>query len=42
VAKSIKHCNKNCHIFIYGCALCATGVPCASQVPAALQKNVPT
>ena len=42
VAKSIKHCNDNYHIFIYGCALCATGVPCESQIPAALQKNVPT
>ena len=34
--------NDNYHIFIYGCALCATRVPCESQVPAARQKNVPT
>ncbi len=31
VKKSTKHCNKNYHIFIYGCGLCATGVPCESR-----------
>ncbi len=41
VAKSIPHCNQNYHIFIYGCALCATGVPCESHIPPALRKNVP-
>ena len=33
VAKSVKYCNKNYHIFIYGCGLCATGVPCESGIP---------
>lgn len=33
VAKSLKYCNKNYHIFIYGCGLCATGVPCESEIP---------
>ena len=39
VAKSLIHCNKNYHIFIYGCGLCATGVPCESEIPKILQKN---
>jgi epoxyqueuosine reductase QueG len=42
VAKTIKYCNRNYHIFIYGCGLCATGVPCESIIPRVLQKNVPT
>jgi hypothetical protein len=33
VGKSIPHCVKNYHIFIYGCGLCATGVPCESGIP---------
>jgi epoxyqueuosine reductase len=33
VAASLKHCNKQYHIFIYGCGLCATGVPCESGIP---------
>ena len=33
VAESTKHCIKNYHIFIYGCGLCATGVPCESRNP---------
>ena len=33
VAASLKYCLKNYHIFIYGCGLCATGVPCESQNP---------
>jgi epoxyqueuosine reductase len=33
VASSLKHCNANYHIFIYGCGLCATGVPCESGIP---------
>jgi epoxyqueuosine reductase len=37
VASSLKHCNANYHIFIYGCGLCATGVPCESGIPAALR-----
>jgi epoxyqueuosine reductase len=38
-AGSIKHCNKNYHIFIYGCGLCAAGVPCEKGIPAGLGKN---
>ena len=34
VKKSVKYCNSNYHIFIYGCGLCSTGVPCESQDPA--------
>jgi len=33
VKNSLKYCNKNFHIFIYGCGLCATGVPCESGDP---------
>lgn len=33
VANSLKYCLKNYHIFIYGCGLCATGVPCESGIP---------
>ena len=33
VASSLKYCLKNYHIFIYGCGLCATGVPCESRNP---------
>lgn len=33
IVDSIKHCNRNYHIFIYGCGLCATGVPCESRIP---------
>jgi len=39
VAKSLKYCNKNYHIFIYGCGLCSTGVPCESEIPKPLRKN---
>jgi epoxyqueuosine reductase len=39
VAQSMKHCNKHYHIFIYGCGLCATGVPCESHIPKVLQKG---
>jgi epoxyqueuosine reductase QueG len=39
IKRSIPHCNKNYHIFIYGCGLCATGVPCASCIPAALRRQ---
>ena len=38
VANSLKYCNKNYHIFIYGCGICATGVPCESGIPKALRK----
>jgi len=36
VARSTAYCNRNYHIFIYGCGLCATGVPCESGIPAPL------
>jgi epoxyqueuosine reductase len=38
VASSTKYCNSNYHIFIYGCGLCATGTPCESGIPDALQR----
>ncbi len=41
VAKSIPYCNRNYNIFIYGCGLCSTGVPCESRIPPELLKNVP-
>ncbi len=37
VASSLKYCNKNYHIFIYGCGLCATAVPCESGIPKPLE-----
>ncbi len=39
VANSLKYCLKNYHIFIYGCGICATNVPCESGIPRPLQKN---
>ena len=33
VGESLKYCNKHYHIFIYGCGLCATGVPCEHEIP---------
>jgi len=33
VSKTLAYCNKNYHIFIYGCGLCSVGVPCESVVP---------
>ena len=39
VADSLKYCNKHYHIFIYGCGLCATGVPCESEIPKPIQRN---
>lgn len=33
VADSLKYCNEHYHIFIYGCGLCAAGVPCTSEIP---------
>jgi epoxyqueuosine reductase QueG len=39
VAASTKYCIKNYHIFIYGCGLCATGVPCESEIPEAIRKK---
>jgi hypothetical protein len=33
VAQSLSYCNNHHHIFIYGCGLCATGVPCESRIP---------
>jgi len=40
VAQSLKYCNKNYHIFIYGCGLCATGVPCESGIPEPLRRSM--
>jgi epoxyqueuosine reductase len=37
VADSLMYCNKHYHIFIYGCGLCATGVPCESEIPKPMQ-----
>lgn len=37
VADSLKYCNRHYHIFIYGCGLCATGVPCESEIPKPLR-----
>ena len=39
VEASTKYCNKNYHIFIYGCGICATGTPCESRVPKQLQEE---
>jgi epoxyqueuosine reductase len=39
VARSLKYCNRNYHIFIYGCGLCSTGVPCESGIPRVLAKR---
>lgn len=33
VKNSLKYCNRNYRIFIYGCGLCATGTPCESRDP---------
>jgi epoxyqueuosine reductase len=38
VAASLKHCNRKYHIFIYGCGLCSTGVPCESGIPELLRR----
>ena len=39
VMDSLKYCNKHYHIFIYGCGLCAAGVPCSSEIPKQQQRN---
>ncbi len=39
VEKSMKYCNRNYHIFIFGCGLCATKVPCESGIPKALRSG---
>ncbi len=39
VARSLKYCNRHYHIFIYGCGLCAVGVPCESSIPEKLQSR---
>jgi len=36
VASSLKQCIRSYHLFIYGCGLCATGVPCESGIPSGL------
>lgn len=33
VSKTLKYCNQNYHIFIYGCGLCSVGTPCESRNP---------
>lgn len=33
VINSTIYCNKNYHIFIYGCGLCSTKIPCESGIP---------
>ena len=33
VAKSLRYCNTNYHIFIYGCGLCSVKVPCEAKIP---------
>gem|GEM_PF-186048 len=37
VAGTLRYCNSRYHIFIYGCGLCATGVPCESGIPKQLR-----
>lgn len=37
VARSLSYCNRNYHIFIYGCGLCSVGVPCEAGIPAELR-----
>lgn len=39
VAKSLKYCLRHYRIFIYGCGLCATGVPCESGIPKGIMKQ---
>jgi epoxyqueuosine reductase len=39
VADSLKYVNRNYHIFIYGCGLCATGVPCESGDPVIVRQR---
>jgi hypothetical protein len=39
VADSLKYCNEHYHIFIYGCGLCAAGVPCASEIPKLISRD---
>ena len=39
VKDSTMYCIKNYHIFIYGCGICATGVPCESGIPTPLLKK---
>ena len=39
VAESLKYCNAHYHIFIYGCGLCAVGVPCESEIPKQLRRD---
>ncbi len=37
--RSVPYVNRNYHIFIYGCGLCSTGVPCATGIPSALSRE---
>jgi len=37
--RSIAYVNNNFHIFIYGCGLCSTGVPCATGIPQLLRPH---
>lgn len=38
LSRTLWHCNSKYHIFIYGCGLCSSGVPCSFSVPRALMK----
>jgi hypothetical protein len=38
VIDSIKYCNRNYHIFIYGCGLCSTRIPCENSIPKELRE----
>lgn len=39
VSRSLGYCNRRYHIFIYGCGLCATGVPCEAGRPGTVGPN---
>ncbi len=38
LSRTLWHCNRKYHIFIYGCGLCSCGVPCSFSIPEALKK----
>jgi hypothetical protein len=41
MAAILKFCNSNFRFFIYGCGICATGVPCESGTVAPLITDRP-
>lgn len=41
VAQSLPYCNRHFHIFIYGCGLCSTGVPCEFRSPVKTEEADP-